>query len=434
MPAALHPEASRALDAQASALLARVIRADTSVVVGGLASEAARPVAANMTWADLLGEIRILGANNWPIAVVRGERLTLEPSASGAFVELIRRTAERREFGGTSIVDYFAQEFMEWFRARLEAGERRTWPEYIAASLARDVVPRRVFVVLNGLELDASFECANATVGHFSPSQGTDGQPSNGRFDRHFAGRVYAMTGLETDLVSIKYFGRLVADDAVQVLRFFHPAAAALELRCGIARAGEASEYVDHMVVENDAGERRVVSEIDSDLETPPWRLSQEHITEIRAAGLDAITDFLRTELVRVTDLQKSAWTALNIFSRGVQLQHAKDRVLHGLVAAETLLLRNDAEPVQQSLRLRLGHLVGEDLEHRKRLVRDITSAYSLRSAFLHHGIEDVPEEQVASANRVLAYVRSAILACIAPRPEQTREALAAMLEDRILR
>ncbi len=72
------------------------------------------------------------------------------------------------------------------------------------------------------------------------------------------------------------------------------------------------------------------------------------------------------------------------------------ERLLYSTVALETVLLRNETEPIQSALSDRVAFLVTQELEGWLAVAKDVKRAYGLRSRFVHHGVDAVDSEVVS--------------------------------------
>ncbi len=86
------------------------------------------------------------------------------------------------------------------------------------------------------------------------------------------------------------------------------------------------------------------------------------------------------------TSYQETLCDALLLYSRNSVAVEPSDKLVYILVALESILLRNDTEPITKSLGERMAFLIGKDIESRKAILANVAEAYRLRSAFVHHG------------------------------------------------
>jgi hypothetical protein len=109
------------------------------------------------------------------------------------------------------------------------------------------------------------------------------------------------------------------------------------------------------------------------------------------------------------TELRKSLYEAILIYSRNNLTTDLSEKLLFVLVSLESLLLRDGTEAIQGNLAERLAFLAGPTLDERKAIVETTRTVYRLRSNFVHHGkaVEEVEalEQFLDYAWRALATV-----------------------------
>jgi len=93
------------------------------------------------------------------------------------------------------------------------------------------------------------------------------------------------------------------------------------------------------------------------------------------------------------SDFQKSLKNAIMIYSKHTLRREPFDKVLYILVALESILLKNNTEPIQQSLADRIAFALSKDIGTRKHIVSLVKEIYTLRSGFVHHGKLDISDE-----------------------------------------
>lgn len=114
------------------------------------------------------------------------------------------------------------------------------------------------------------------------------------------------------------------------------------------------------------------------------WRLSTPKICEIRKIGLDNISSLLVTESLK--GFQKSVLNAIFLYSKSAFTADPVEKVVHILSSLESILLKNENEPIQQNLSERIAVFTSKELAERKSIIKMIKSIYSVRSRYLHHG------------------------------------------------
>jgi len=121
------------------------------------------------------------------------------------------------------------------------------------------------------------------------------------------------------------------------------------------------------------------------DIPTPQyWRLSRRGIDEIKKMGLDKLSSFLAAESLK--DFEQAVLNSILLYSKSAFTADPMEKVVHILSALESILLRNENEPIQQNLAERIAVFSTDELEDRKSIIKTIKSVYKIRSKYLHHG------------------------------------------------
>ena len=181
------------------------------------------------------------------------------------------------------------------------------------------------------------------------------------------------------------------SERAVATLRVYQVAATTIpEVTSYCAVLGrESVERVKHMEVKED----RIHSTSSQGLGKPVlhWHISDTEVSRFKKSlGFDNISELLMLE--HRTDFHEALLDALLLYSRSTREKELAGRLVYVLVAMESLLLKNDNEPIQQAIGERMAFVVGQTADERKGIAANLRTAYSLRSRFIHHGqtIEEV--------------------------------------------
>jgi hypothetical protein len=89
--------------------------------------------------------------------------------------------------------------------------------------------------------------------------------------------------------------------------------------------------------------------------------------------GLARVDSLLRSGTT--TDLQADVLRAMSLYSGGMVFSTIEHRLLHALVAVESLLLKDDSESIVASLAPRMAHISGETVPERRGIVSDFREA-----------------------------------------------------------
>ena len=113
------------------------------------------------------------------------------------------------------------------------------------------------------------------------------------------------------------------------------------------------------------------------------WNLSEETLRELAAEGFVNTIALLEEAS---SGFQNDILRALTLYSRASLEPLTESKLLYIVAAIETLLLKNDNEPIQAAVSRRFAYAVGRNLEERQAVRARFTTAYSARSGFIHHG------------------------------------------------
>lgn len=85
-------------------------------------------------------------------------------------------------------------------------------------------------------------------------------------------------------------------------------------------------------------------------------------------------------------EFQNRLLEAIMIYSKNTLMRDIYDKLLYILVALESMLLKNDTEPIQQNIGDRMAFAIEKTPLGRKKISNIIKKIYSIRSKFIHHG------------------------------------------------
>jgi hypothetical protein len=116
----------------------------------------------------------------------------------------------------------------------------------------------------------------------------------------------------------------------------------------------------------------------------PSWPLSNRVISEIRANGLDTLSDLLGRE--KRTEFQQELLSALQLYSKSSLAKNVADKLVYILVALESLFLKDSSEAIMDNISERMAFFAGSTVAERKAIIGNVKKTYGLRSSYIHHG------------------------------------------------
>lgn len=173
------------------------------------------------------------------------------------------------------------------------------------------------------------------------------------------------------------------AEKALSLLRFYSPVNFDPTRVCYVSILGE--QHMDsfhRLQIQN--GKIMNYSTGLVDMSSPYWQLDQSYIDDLKRYGLNVLSDLLMTR--DKTDFQQKLLDALLQYSKNCLSRDASDKLVSILVALESIILKDENEPLGKNIGERMAALIGSTVDERKRILSNVAKTYGLRSSFVHHG------------------------------------------------
>jgi hypothetical protein len=331
--------------------------------------------------------------------------------------EGLQKTNQLRDIVGAEWVE---DRILDWIKEQLAGAGTQELAEFIAERCEEDVKEHELWFPVAQLSLESDLAFGNvvfktiseqmldwveeeAQVAEESRSTEEAAQIDSqvNRMRRDLQGLAASTITVTAEPKRADEVGRRESERAVELLRVFDTGATMMpEVVSYCALLGrENIEQLRLLSVEGGRMRRENRKVIGNPILN--FHLSDEEISRYkRIFGFDGAGELLALE--RRTDFQEKLLVALLLYSRSTREKDLAGRLVYMLVAIETMLLRNEREPIQQNIGERMAFMIGENLEARRAKVRHLKDAYGLRSKFIHHG------ETIAEIETVRAFMLDA--------------------------
>ncbi len=173
------------------------------------------------------------------------------------------------------------------------------------------------------------------------------------------------------------------AAKSVSLLRLYHPAHLAPEITAYTTLLGYEHRR-SYFAFVGSKGQAPTIKEATIDISSRDWFIDRKTLSDLRSLGLDTLSNTLKKE--KLTDFEKKALRAINLYSEGILRHEIHERLIHYFAALESLLLKNSGEAIEQNISDRLIYCIGRTAEERRKIVRNVKDVYTNRSGFVHHG------------------------------------------------
>lgn len=167
-----------------------------------------------------------------------------------------------------------------------------------------------------------------------------------------------------------------IAQDAVDLLRFFSPAAYRSHQFSPVALAGAEYMPASKLIVRREDGFLFTQGLLPKNIW--PWRLSTQKISELQSDLLDTAASLVMPE--GLSEFSMAVRASLLIYSKGTTLVAPLDRLRNCLSALEGVLLRHEMEPRAHSIANRMSFLLAHTMEDRNAIKQVVRQIYWLQS------------------------------------------------------
>src|ERR1035437_204255 len=115
------------------------------------------------------------------------------------------------------------------------------------------------------------------------------------------------------------------------------------------------------------------------------WIIRKDFIEQIKHHGLNLFNELLLNK--NRNPFQETVLRSIGLFSRSTLMKNIPDKLVYIFASLESILIKNENEPIQTNLSDRIAFAIGNDGKVRQNIVNNIKEAYKFRSKFVHHGI-----------------------------------------------
>jgi len=445
----LPQEAKAHFDQKANSLIAELrplpVRNHSQQLRGSLAHQ---PVAGHLRDVDFIGRVECNYANG--LGGFRGFEIHgdsihefLPEEAAKNLEKITDKIARRRELRSYCSLVYVREHLVGWVRRRrLQEPADDSWTTDLLSCLKNDVYEQTILIPLQGIQITIPFTLGQVSFDYFTESSIEAMQPevpeknhpilieNRERNRKRYQSCVYAKFQCTSEKIHAENLAIDHTNKVLEILKLFDYAALEIRAQCSLGRMGQITPALTHCFRKLTNGRLLLHKGIDR-LYTRQFIVDEQLLHILHQTGIGIASKLLiKTQL---TDLEKRSLAALSHYAHGVSSSSLQERIIHALVAVESILHKDANEPVQSLLAYRIALLSTSKLEYRKQATIDLRKGYKLRSQFVHHGIKPDPDD-VDTANRVLLLCWNTIDAVMElTKKFDTKQALLDSLEDELL-
>jgi hypothetical protein len=400
----IHPEAARALNALADSITVSATKPPPNPDGPAWGQQ---HIGAHITDGDIIGRPQMFitdqfGNKGAFYTYIGDEPFGIEGNEFTKFLKLVDRVIAVPEFNRSLSNEYVETAIIDWCVDKTERqdGATETFSDFILRRAKKDVTYHQIWIPIAHLQVEEDFQFGDVKIITIPKSlfdareqQALREHPDDAakigpyieqQFRQVLQGNAAVALSIKGEERYAQDRARVIARDALGLLRFFHPAMFTSKMFCPSALLG--SEFLPKkasltIVGVNEFSYSRSIAHLHGE----PWRLSQQELAYHRSSGsLD-----LAARLVSVDGLSEFGLrvrSSILTYSRGLTFPDISDRLVYSLSALEGLYLRDASEPIQQNLADRLAFTAYTDTNDRIKVAANCKKVYGARSQYIHHG------------------------------------------------
>jgi hypothetical protein len=297
-------------------------------------------------------------------------------------------------------VDLISELIFEWMKQKYKGIALPSMTEFVLSECEKQVQDAEVWIPISHLHIEYPFVLGNITFKTITKSfmdelensykLGITNSDESLKLEHYLERKRSKIQNLAVATMRIKAEPKQAynivfeeTERAMSILRFFSPTNLFPTKICYTAPIEKQHMDKEVYFVVKDGEVINESSEL-SDNSIEYWNLSNQDLDSYAKLGLGFLGNLLTKN--DLNDFQQKLLETLFLYSKASLAKEVSDRLVYTLVALETIFLKNDNEPIQDNISLRMAYMHPVTLEERKAIVKNIKDVYALRSSFIHHG------------------------------------------------
>jgi hypothetical protein len=393
MPIQIHPDAAKRFNEVADQLLTKITSEPEAVREGKEFRPDVHPVA-HIRAQDIIGEVSVrnsifdgTGAEVGRFWEHQNGRVGLIGPGFNSFAELAIRIHDSQDLKETTSSEFILDTSFEWLEGKHKNARPESLAEYVVKRVQGEIKDFEIWIPLHRTYIESSFQMGGVVFRTITremmdeceartpkpdPETAIAVQVAFARDRSAVQGCAAAATNIRAEIRKAVAVARERAESAVALLRFLSPANWTPKLRsyCTLLGSENVRQRAELFLKHNS-----IVSYNRGVLDAgTAWSVSTSYLAQFPGT-LDRLNALSSAR--NKTPFQQNLYDALLTHSRNSVAIEPADKLLYVLVALESMLLRNDNEPLGKNVGERLAFLVGDSLETRKEVLANAVEVVS---------------------------------------------------------
>ncbi|MGL1890000.1 MAG: HEPN domain-containing protein [Spirochaetaceae bacterium] len=301
-------------------------------------------------------------------------------------------------------IKYLTEIYKDWIEISIRTNSNETYLEYLNNLFEKEIKEYTIIVPIHNMFTESNFKLGNIQIYNMSPTiidkwfSESDKSDENilnhiEKFKKDHQGYIAAAYSVKAEKNKAMEMAYDKINDAFMVLRIFSMSNLKITVKSYIDLNSWKLSEVNHTLI-IDKNTQELVSNktsIVNNVNVDP--IANETIHYLTNSSLSSFSDLIRIE--NKNNYQSKLYDSLQIYSKHTIQKEIYDKLLYVLVSLESLIIKNETEPLTQNISERIAFIVGNTADERVKIVKLIKKIYGLRSRYVHHGKQPIDQMEV---------------------------------------
>lgn len=203
-------------------------------------------------------------------------------------------------------------------------------------------------------------------------------------FRSKFQGRASIKMSSNCEKSFVNNTGIEKAHQITSLLGIYSGAVIVPHLKCVSNMKGTESTMCYTYVTDSASNGMHITEQLRDPQALLDWVLTRKEIRKYKQVSMDTISElYIRDNL---SSFESDVLNMSLLYSKAAFTKDPIEKLIYILTALESILIRNENEPIMQNLADRMALVVGNSSTERKEIFRNTKKVYGFRSASIHHG------------------------------------------------
>jgi len=284
---------------------------------------------------------------------------------------------------------FIKNQLITWAQDNFRTDNQTLFSDTITAKSIESVRPLEIWAPIANLEIESTLEFGAVNIRPITPKkidsleQMAENIPPEQQeqvrllfknIRQELQGFAAVVVSMEAEPILAEEIGFIVAQDALNLLRFFSPTAAMSWVLCPTALAGSEIVPRSKILTLSESTFSLTDSLITEDVAF--WKISIKDVDHLIETGLNRAANLINPN--NLNNFETSLRSSLITYSKSTTLTNIADRLSHTLSALEGLFLRHTMEPVVSNIADRLSFVLSKAEDNRAEISQCVRHAYKL--------------------------------------------------------